>query len=210
MRGAIAVSLFALGCASLYAQGTAPGTYTYSDPLGFSYAVPSEWEVVDARPMLPGEREKATQSATSEDEKKGIACVQVGMTARHGDPASVIVVIALPYDCYGQQMTADDLPGFGAGVAEGLKKTFDVGDSKTAFYTLGKHRLWIEREPGTPKDRPEIHVTIETACTLLTKAAVCWMTMARDDAGLATFENGSVTLEADPASRLVPSGTFTP
>ena len=204
----IAISLAALRCAPLLAQTSAPAPYTYSDPLGFSYVVPAAWEVVDASASLSQEKEKATQSAASEGEKKGIACAQIGLTARRADPVSVILVETLPFNCFGQQMTENDLPGFGTGATEGLKQSLDIGDAQVSTYSLGAHRLWIERAPATPKGQPGKHFTVEIACTLLQKAAVCWMTLASDDAALAVFEHGAVTLEADQPTPLVPAGAF--
>src|SRR5579863_1168234 len=120
MRVALTAFFFTLACASLLAQTpasvpAAPATHTYSDPLGFSYAIPTDWQVVDSKPTLPETKEKATLSPSSQNEKKGAACSQLGLTARHGDPGSVIVQVALPFDCFGRQLTLDDIPGFGAG-----------------------------------------------------------------------------------------------
>ncbi|MGP8253105.1 MAG: hypothetical protein ACLQHF_13815 [Terracidiphilus sp.] len=213
MRVVLAASLFALVYTPLSAQtpspaGGAPGSRTYSNPLGFSYDLPADWEVVDSQPSLPQVKEKATREVSSEEEKKGVACTQIGLTARHGNPASVILVETLPYDCFGQQMTENDLPGFGAGVAEGLKQSFDLGDPQVVSYTLGSHRLWAERVHGNPKGQPDGHYTIEISCALLRKAAVCWMMMAADSTSLAIFENGSLALEGDSPTPLVPAATF--
>jgi hypothetical protein len=151
-----------------------------------------------------------TQNATSEAVKKGVACTQIGLTARHGNPASVIVQVALPYDCFGQQLAPDDLPGFGAGASQGFKQNFDISDPQVVSYALGSHRLWTERVHGTLKGQANRHYTIEVACALLSKAAVCWTVAAADDASLAIFEHGFVTLENDPPVALVPAGTFKP
>jgi hypothetical protein len=213
MRDILAASLFALVCMPLLAQAPAPAsgapdTRTYSNPLGFSYAIPSDWEVVDSQPELPGVKEKTTLSGTGQTKKEGAACTQLNLTARHGDPRSVIDQIALPFDCYGRQLTQDDLPGFGAGVTAGIKQNFDTGDPQAATYTLGTHRLWAERVHGAPKGQPDKHYIIEIGCALLSKAAVCWMTMAADSASLAIFEHGDVTLEGDSPAPLVPAVTF--
>ena len=213
MRAALAASLFALICSPLLAQAqvpaaTAPDAHKDSNPLGFSYAIAADWEVVDSQTVSPQAKEKVTQNATSEAEKKGVACTRIGLTARHGDPASVIVQVALPYDCFGQQLARDDLPGFGTGAAEGFKQNFDLGDPQVVTYASGTHHLWAERVRGTPKGQPDRHYTIEVSCALLSKAAVCWVTMAADDASLAIFEHGAVTLEDDSPVALVPAGTF--
>jgi hypothetical protein len=213
MRVAIAASLFAFVCTPLFAQAPAlpadvPATHIYSSPLGFSYAMPADWDVVDFQTSSKQAKDNATQSATSAAEKKGVACTQIGFTARHRNPTSVIVEVALPFDCYGQQFAQDDLPGFGSGAAEGLKQNFDIGNPQAATYALGTHHLWAERVLGTPKGQPDKHYTIEISCALLSKAAVCWLTMAADPALLAVFEHGAVTLEDDSPAPLVPADTF--
>jgi hypothetical protein len=213
MRVSLATFLVALVCMPLCAQTPAPAAgapayHTYPDPLGFSYVLPSDWVVVDSQPSLPDVKQKATQNASSEAEKKGIACVQVGLTARHGDPTSVIVQVALPFDCFGQPLAQDDLPGFGTGAAEGIKQNFDLSDSHIASYASGSHHLWAERVQGIPKGQPDRHYTIEVSCALLSKAAVCWMAMAADSASLAIFENGAVTLDGDSPAPLVPASAF--
>jgi hypothetical protein len=213
MRVTLTASLFALICAPLSAQApassaSAPASHTYSNPLGFSYTIPADWEIVDTQASLPDVKDKAAQSAASEAEKKGVGCTQVGLTARHGDPSSVIVEVALPFDCFGQRLAQDELPGFGAGAAEGVKQNFAIGDPQAATYTLGTHHLWAERVLGTPKGQPDRHYTIEISCALLSKAAVCLLTLADDDTSLEIFEHGATTLESDPPAPLVPAGTF--
>ena len=95
----------------------APEAKSHVSPLGFSYSIPTDWEVVDAQGTLPRAKEEADKNATTDEEKKGLACVQVALTARHGEPASVLVEVALPFDCFGAQMTEKDLPGFAQGTA---------------------------------------------------------------------------------------------
>ncbi|MGA2848250.1 MAG: hypothetical protein ABSE46_04575 [Terracidiphilus sp.] len=198
--------LLILAAAPLLAQ--APTPLVHSSDLGFTYAIPSDWQVVDASATLPTVQQQVTQNAAGDDTKKGIACVQVALTARHGDPASVIVVLALPYACFQQEMTDKDLPGFATGASEGLKQILDITDAVTASYALGSHNIWIERAKGTAKANPELHFSVETACTLLKKAAVCWMTTASDDAAMQTFEHGAVTLDQEAPAVLVPPTAF--
>lgn len=81
-----------------------------SNEVGFSYGLPLDWEIVDSKPMLPVIKQEKTQTATSEEEKKGIACAQIGFLARNGTPPSVIETVILPYDCFGQSFTDKDLP----------------------------------------------------------------------------------------------------
>lgn len=181
---------------------------THKSPLGYSYAVPTDWQVVDTSASLAGVKQQAQQNATEDAEKRGAACVNLSLTARHGAPPSVMVVVELPFDCLGQTATEKDLPGFAIGASEGLKQNFDLGDPVFGSYTLGKHAMWAERAQGSPKGHPEVSYTIEIACSLLKKAAVCWMAMVADPEALKVFESGPVTLEDDPATALVPANAF--
>jgi hypothetical protein len=224
MRAILAAFLLALIGAPLPAQtpaqtpapasgapaSGAPATRTYSDPLGFSYVLPGDWEVFDAQPSSPPVQQQAAPNLAGEGEKKGMACLQVGLTTRHGDPGSVIVQVALPFDCFGRKLTDGDIPGFGAGVTEGIKQNFESSDSQVARYMLGSHSLWVERVHGAPKGLPDKHFTVEISCALLSKAAVCWMAITADSASLTVFEHGAVTLEGDSPEPLVPAGTFKP
>ena len=186
----------------------APATQTHTSEVGFSYSLPADWEVVDTKPTLPQVQQEVAKTAKSEEEKKNIVCVQVALTARHGDPASVVVVVALPYDCYGQTMTEKDLPGFASGASEGLKNTFDISGPVYGAYTLGTHSVWIERATGVLKDHPEQKYTVETVCSVLKKGAACWMAMAADDAALRIFEQGEVGLDGEAPAVLVPASAF--
>ena len=207
MKAPAFAALLILGTAQLPAQApsSAPATQTHSSEIGFTYTLPADWEVVDTQQSLPAVKQKVQNEAASEDEKKGAACVQVALTARHGAPASVVVVVALPFDCFGQQMTDKDLPGFASGASEGLKSTFDITDPLNGSYSLGTHSVWIERTRGTPKGHPEVQYTVETVCSILKKGAVCWMAMLADDAALQTFEHGAVTLDGEAPAALVPA-----
>jgi hypothetical protein len=193
--------------ALLLSQGS-PKSQVHSSELGFSYSVPPDWEVVDAQATLPAVRDQASQNASSDEEKKGVSCVQVALTARHGQPASVVVEVALPFDCFGQTMAEKDLPGFASGASEGLKRSFDVSEPVFGSYALGSHNLWIERAKGTPKGHPELPYTVEITCGLLKKAAVCWMAMAADADALRTFESGAVVLDGEAPRALVPATAF--
>jgi hypothetical protein len=209
MKTRLFTALLALCAASLAAQTPAtPAAQAHTSDLGFSYSVPSDWEVVDTKPTLPAVRQKVENEAVSEDEKKGAACAQVVLTARHGDPASVIVVVALPFACFGQQLTDKDLPSFASGASEGLKKSFNLTDPLRSAYTLGTHSVWIERANGTLIGHTDTKYTVETVCSILKKGAVCWMSMAAAGAALQSFEQGAVTLDGETSVALVPSDAF--
>lgn len=206
MRAVSIAWIFLLSAAALIAQTPAPEAH--ASDLGFSYSLPQDWEVVNSNPTLPGVKEQAQQNASSDEEKKGVACVQIALTARHGDPASVLVVVQLPFACFGQSMTPKDLPGFAQGASEGIKQSFDIGDPVYGDYTLGSHSMWIERAKGTPKGHPEAPYMVEVACTLLKKGAACWMAMAANEDELKIFEQGQVVLEDEAPAALVPATAF--
>jgi len=107
-------------------------------------------------------------------------------------------------------MTASDVENFGEGAAQGMKQTFDITEPVDATYALRSHTVWIERAKGTAKNHPESPFTFEIACTVLAKGAACWMTMAADAASLQEFEQGTVSLEGEAATRLVPATAFVP
>ena len=235
MRTLLAAALVASGWATLFAQGpepTATPANTTATPapspaqavapasplaptlppqvqrndVGFSYSLPADWEFV----ATPPAHKAVTPYPTLAAPRKGDACVEVALTAKHGTPASVVVVLALPFACYGQTMTASDLASFGAGAAGGMKQTFEITEPVEANYSLGSHTVWIERAKGTPKHRPENPFTFEIVCTVLTKGAACWMTMAADAAALEAFEQGTVSLEGEGPAALVPATAFLP
>ncbi|HWT67018.1 MAG TPA: hypothetical protein VN151_12960 [Terracidiphilus sp.] len=202
MRALIAATLLA-GSALLTAQ-----TETHASPLGYSYAIPADWQVMDMSATAPAAKQQAQQNATDEMEKRGAGCVNLSLTAQHGAPASVVVIVELPFDCLGQTATEKDLPGFGMGASEGMKQNFDLADPVFGTYTLGTHAMWVERAQGSPKGHSEMSYTVEIACSLLKKAAVCWMAMAADPEALKVFESSAVKLEDDPATALVPATAF--
>ncbi len=209
MKRLISIALLLLAGVALTAQTPAScpaASHSYSTDLGFSYDLPSDWEVSETQAGLSQAKEQAAQKAASEEEKKGLACVQMGRTAHHGK--SVIVDVALPFDCFGQQLSNQDIPGFGEGASQGVKQSFDIGDPTYSTYALGSHNLWIERVKGTPKGQAGDPFTIEIACAVLKKAAVCWMAVAEDDAALKTFERGKVSLDGDAPVALVPATAF--
>jgi hypothetical protein len=176
----------------------------YSSDLGFSYSIPPDWEILNTKPMLPAVLQKAARDYGSEAEKMA-ACVQLPLTAHHGDPPSVIAVVGLSFDCVGHSFTPNDLPGIASGVTEGMKSSIQITNPVINTYTLGSHSMWIQRASGSLAGHPEIKRTMETVCSVLKKGVVCWMTMAADDTVLQTFENGAVTLDDDAATALVPT-----
>jgi len=174
----------------------------------FSYNYPADWDVVDMKPMLPVQRMKAEQDAKSDLERRGADCADVQLTVRHGDPASVILIMFLEYKCLGLELKESDLGSTGVGIAQGLTKSFNVKDPKYGAYKLGNHAFWIERADGTPVNHPEHEYRLETACTLLKKGLTCWLAMAGTPDAIATFEASKVSLEGDSPAALVPASAF--
>lgn len=206
-------ALFVLAAAPVLPQASAH--QPASDPpagangLGFQYVLPDDWQIVQTRELsTSSEQKRAAQQTPDAEEKKGIGCLQVVLTARHGDPPTVVVVDALPFACYGQTLTNSDLPGFGSGAAEGLKQAFDISSPIEASYRVADHKMWIERARALPKGKSGPRYTVEIACTLLQKGVVCWMAQAADEAGLHVFEESSVILDGMPAPALVPPDIF--
>jgi hypothetical protein len=217
-RFILASILFFLSC-SLLARAQAPAgnpaspvspaqTQAHSSSIGFSYSLPADWEVIGSDPSPPDVQKQAEKGASTDAEKRGIDCAQMALTARHGNPPSVITIVTLPFECFGEQLTEKDLPGFAQGAMAGVAGSFNVTTPVTATYDLGTRRLWIERSSATVKGRTELAYTMETVCTLLKKGAVCWMAMAADKDALATFENAAVTLDGDAQPALVPAAAF--
>jgi hypothetical protein len=176
-----------------------------SNELGFSFTVPADWEVMDTSAVA---KEQARQNASNDEDKKGLTCVEIGFTARHGNPPSVMTEVALPFACYGQKMTEADLPGFASSASAGLAQNFDLGQPVYGLYQLGTHQFWIERVNATVKGQGALGYTIEIACSVSKNAAVCWMVMASNDSSLAVFEQMPVSLDGDPPAALVPANAF--
>jgi hypothetical protein len=215
MRFSIAASLLAASWMPLTAQSPAPAdsqptaTAPVGPPqihdtnIGFSYSLPADWETLASQMVQPDVPYPAAMGA-----RKGNACAQVELTARHGKPASVVVVTALPFDCYGQSLTDKNLADFATGAAEGLKQTFDITNPVMANYLLGSHKMWGERATGMVKGQPGSTYTLEIACTVLDKGAVCWLTMAADASSLQAFEEQPVTLDGDTFDAIVPASVI--
>ena len=193
--------------APLFAQAPADPSPS-SKELGFTYRIPAGWDAIDTQSTLPEVKKRQMETAKTDDEKREIACVQVPVSARRGPPPSFLAAMALPFDCFGQIMTEKDLPGFAEGSSEGPRAFFDFGDPVYGSYSMGSHHIWIERARGNPKGHPEMPYTLEIACSLLKKSAVCWMIVAGDDQALKDFEATAVTLDGDFFTELVPPAAF--
>ncbi len=184
-----------------------PVLQVHRSDLGFSYSLPSDWEVIAEHPTQPWEQMQGARYAHNAKEMLD-ACLFDVLTAGHPHPASVITVSAIPFDCVKSrisEITDKDLPVIAAHASQGMQKTIKLENPFHGVYTLGTHSLGIERATGAPIAHPEQKGTVETVCTLLNKGIACWTTFAGDDAALKTFENGAVTLEGEAATALVPA-----
>jgi len=210
MKNPIFAALLMLCAASLAGQTPASSTVkTHTDPLGFSYSLPADWNLIDVQPSLPAIRQQVGSEVTSTEEKKGAECAQVPFLARRGDPPSVVEIVTMSFDCFGQKMTQNDLPGVGMGMAEGVKKSFNIVDPVYGAYTLGSHPIWIERASGNFLNSPDRKVEFEAVCAVLKSGVACWMAFLADDASLKAFEQGQVVLEDDTPVALVPPDALT-
>ncbi len=211
MKALPLIVLLGFSAAVFAAQSTSPAPTlagTHSADLGFSYSVPNDWEVLGPPPTVDQQKSEASRNAATDEEKKGLACLEPVLTARDRKSGSVLSVEALPFACFGHEMTNEDLPGFAAGAPEVLKQSFNLGEPAFATYVLGTHSMWIERAHATLKDHPEVPFTVEIACGLLKKAAVCWLAVAGDDDALRAFERAAVILDGETLSALVPPTAF--
>ena len=209
MHTRILVSLLSLSTAAMLAQTPAPEPpQSTTEQLGFSYHIPAGWDAIDAQSTLPEVKERQLARAKTDEEKKEITCIQVPVSARKGPPPSFLATMALPYACFGQIMTDKDLPGFAEGASQGPRMVFDFNEPIYGSYSLGTHRMWIERAKGNPKGHPEMGYTLEIACSLLQRSAVCWMTVAANEQALKEFESNAVTLDGDFFAEFVPATAF--
>jgi hypothetical protein len=213
MKARLFSALLVLGGGQLLARvpASAPATAqprTYTNNVGFSYSFPADWEVVDMSSTLPAAQQQAQQKAATDDEKRGVACTQIALSARHGSPASTVVAVVLPFACLGAEMTDKDLSGMGSGAMEGIQQNFDLAEPVYGVYSLGSHSVWIERAKGALKDHPESQYVVETVCSILKKGAVCWMAITVDQHALDIFEHGAVVLDDDAPVALVPASAF--
>lgn len=199
--GLVLLTLFSLLLVTQALAAQAP--MSTNELLGFSYGLPGDWNAV-----VPKTANSGQAPAKSEIKPSGTACVEVPLTARHGSPSSTMVIVALPFACFGQTIPEQNLAGFGAGVTDGLKYAFDLQKPVDTTYSLAGHKIWIERMKASPKGKPAPTYTVEIACTLLRKGAVCWMVEALDEISLKAFEQSRVTLEGSPPERLVPGDVF--
>jgi hypothetical protein len=180
----------------------------HTSDLGFSYSIPSDWEVVEStKPMLPNALQQAARNYGNEAAKLA-ACLQLPLTARHGNPTSNIVVAGVSFECVGHPYTTQDLPAVASKASENLKKNLEIVNPVNTTYTLGTHSLWAQRVSGSLIGHPEIKRTLETVCGTLKRGVVCWMILATDDSALQTFESGMVTLDGEDATALVPAGAL--
>src|ERR1035438_3203723 len=167
MKACLLTAVAALCGVPLLAQSPAStpavaSSRTYTNEVGFSYSFSADWEVVDMSSTLPAAQQQAQQSATTDDEKRGAACTQIALSARHGSPASTVVAVVLPFSCLGAEMTDKDLPGMGSGAMEGIQQNFDIAEPVYGVYSLGSHSVWIERAKGSLKGHPEAKYTVGT------------------------------------------------
>lgn len=223
MRAIILTGMLFAGCLRGFSQqpvavvGTTPqevkkpdtsSSIVYKSDLDFTYTYSVDWEVLDTEPMMPVARMQGEDKAESDPEKRAAQCVQIGLMLKRGTPSSVIIALSLPWDCLGKSYKTSDLPAFGGGVAKGILRSYDAKEPVYGAYKLGAHDFWIERTVGAGKDHPENVRTLEIACVLLKKGALCMMGLLKDDVDLNAFESATLSIEGDAPAQLVPANVF--
>ena len=208
MRAQVPAGAAGQGAAGQGAAKPAAAQQLHSSELGFSYSLPADWTVEDTRPTVAQAQQQAAQNAQSDSEMRAVGCMEAPFKARHSNGASSVVIVALPFDCFGQHYTDSDLPAFATSMAEGLKKGWKISDPVFGTYKLGAHNLWIERASGSLIERPNEKKTLDLVCTMLKNGAVCWMGFVAGDADLKTFEQGEVSLDGETSPALVPASAF--
>jgi hypothetical protein len=185
-----------------------PQTVQYTDDDGFSYTYPSNWTVIDTKPLAPAVKLHAEENASSSMEKQGAACTHLALLLSNTELQARIVVIALPYACVGNVIKQGDLAAVASGISSGVKKSFLITYPEYQAYKLNSHDVWIERAQAKPITNPETSLTMETACTMLKKSLVCWIGLSGTEQGLRMMEEGKVTLDGEKSVTLVPSTIF--
>lgn len=186
----------------------APQTAQYTDDDGFSFSYPSDWTVIDTKPITPAVKLHAEENASSSMEKQGAACTRLALLLSNAELKARIVVISLPYACVGNVLKQGDLASVASGISAGVKKTFLITYPEYQAYKLNSHEMWIERAQAKPIANPETSLTMETACTMLKKSLVCWIGLAGTEQGLHIMEEGKVTLDGEKPVALVPPTVF--
>ncbi len=211
MRALVIAAILAAGTAPMVPQGTTTlgaAQQLASKELGFSYSVPADWTVEDTRPTVGQAQQEAARNAQSDSEMRAVGCMEAPFKARHSSGASSVVIVALPFDCFGQHYTDADLPAFASNMAESLKKGWKISDPAFGTYSLGGHTLWIERASASLLEHPDGRKTLELVCSMLKNGAVCWMGFVANEADLKTFEQGAVSLDGETSPALVPASAF--
>lgn len=193
--------------AALPAVAQTPALTPHVTPIGFTINLDADWTEIDMSAQMAAARQQVAQAAISEVEKRGITCLEMPLTARHGNPPSMLTVVDLPWSCMGIQATEKDLPGFGMGALQNLRQQFEMEEPATSTFALGHHAGWTARAKATPRGT-QLGYTIEVACTLVEKGSVCAMIVAADATTLSHFEQLPVVLDGTSFPALVPAGTY--
>ena len=148
---------FLLIAAPLLAQAP-PAAAPAPEDFGFTYHTPESWDAIDAQSTLPEVKQQQAAKARTDDERREIACVQVPISARRPAPPSFLAVMALPFDCFGQIMTAKDLAGVCRGQFRRAKKLFRFRRSGVRVLCHGQPHL-VDRarkrkSQGASRDAP--------------------------------------------------------
>jgi hypothetical protein len=175
--------------------------------LGFTFSYPAAWQVVNTEAIQATPDKQEGENSKSDPMSHAAQCSQNQniIVSLPGKPPSLMQVMAIAYECTGLTLSEKDLPVFALAVESRMTKRFLLRNPVFDSYNLGSRKVWIERARETTQESPELSVTVENACALLKKPAVCLTAFAGDEAALQVFEQSAVTLDGEASPGLVPA-----
>ncbi len=179
--------------------------------FGFSSTYPTDWQ--DLTATLPSQMTKQLKKMESEKDpaymlaRRRLECRQPVLRVQHGNPASFITVIAFPHACTKSDAKAGEsafILGAAMGSCSNTPSKYDIKDTLQGAYRVGGAAFVIEKSVGSPKDHPEMKVTLERVCGWLKSAEVFWQAELRDEEAVKVFEGALTSIDGAAPSPLVP------
>ena len=186
------------------AAATFKGGFLKTD-FGFTSSYPTDWQ--DQTATL---RIRLVRELKNHEGKLGhwpLVCAQPVLRLSHGNPPSLIWVVALTHSC-----TNFKESNFAVAVELGMCSTtpshYEIRDTLEGTYKLHDATFWIERSVGFPKDHPEARVTLERVCGWLKSSAVFWEGELRDEDAVKVFEGALTSIDGEEPTPLVPASAI--
>jgi len=181
--------------------------------FGFTSRYPTDWQDHTAylAKQLPEqlkklEREKDPMYMLV---RRQLACTQAVLFLSRGNPPSLIKVVALPNSCTKMDNSESAFvlsAALGSCSVDSTK--YNLRETLQGAYRLGKATLVIERAVGSPKDHPEVNVTLERVCGLLRNTKVFWEGELHDEEAVKVFEGALTSIDGEEPSPLVPASAI--